>query len=45
MSVKCLFGFLRYRRAVVASALLGVIVAAWGYLLLGAGLPMEMGGD
>jgi predicted metal-binding membrane protein len=42
--VKLLFRFLRYRRAVVVSALVAVIAASWGYLLLGAGIEMEMGG-
>jgi predicted metal-binding membrane protein len=44
-SVKLLFGVLRYRRAVVAGALILVIAAAWGYLLWGAGIEMRMGGD
>jgi predicted metal-binding membrane protein len=44
-SVKLLFGFLRYRRAVVAGALILVIAAAWGYLFWGAGVEMPMGGD
>ena len=43
--MKLLFGFLRYRRAVVAGALILVIAAAWGYLLWGAGIEMRMGGD
>jgi predicted metal-binding membrane protein len=42
--VDLLFGFLRYRRAVVAGALVAVIAAAWGYLLLGAGIEMDMAG-
>ena len=43
--MKLLFGFLRYRRAVVAGALILVIAAAWGYLFWGAGVEMPMGGD
>jgi len=38
-------GALRRDRAVVVFALLGVIMLAWGYLLLGAGMSLdEMGG-
>ena len=42
MPVELLFRLLRNRRAVVLSALATVITAAWGYLLLGAGINMEM---
>jgi predicted metal-binding membrane protein len=42
MSVELLFELLRNRRAVVLGALAAVIAAAWGYLLLGAGIEMEM---
>ena len=45
MSVEFLSRLLRYRRAVVAGTLAAVIAAAWGYLLLGAGSAMEMGGE
>jgi predicted metal-binding membrane protein len=44
ISVELLLRLLRHRRAVVAGALVAVIAAAWGYLLLGAGIEMEMGG-
>jgi predicted metal-binding membrane protein len=44
-SVEVLFGFIRYRRAVVAGMLILVIAAAWGYLLWGAGIEMAMRGD
>ena len=43
MPVQLLLKLLRYRRAVVAGALVAVIAAAWGYLLLGAGIEMKMG--
>jgi predicted metal-binding membrane protein len=43
--VELLLRLLRYRRAVVAGALLLVIAVAWGYLLSGAGIEMQMGGD
>ena len=42
MPVELLFRLLRNRRAVVLGALATVITAAWGYLLLGAGIEMEM---
>jgi predicted metal-binding membrane protein len=42
MLVKLLFGFLRYRRAVVLGALVAVTAAAWGYLLLGVGVEREL---
>jgi predicted metal-binding membrane protein len=42
MPVELLFRLLRHRRAVVLGALATVIAAAWGYLLLGAGIEMEM---
>ena len=44
MSVEFLSRLLRYRRGVVAGALVPVILVAWGYLLLGAGSAMERGG-
>src|SRR5215472_16655902 len=44
MSVETLSRLLRYRLAVVVGAVVAVITAAWGYLLLGAGIEMEMGG-
>ena len=44
MSLKLLWRLLRYRRAIVLGALAAVIAAAWGYLLLGAGIEMDMGG-
>jgi predicted metal-binding membrane protein len=43
MWVEILLTFLRYRRTAVAGVLAAVITAAWGYLLLGAGIEMEMG--
>jgi predicted metal-binding membrane protein len=48
MPTELLSGLLRHDRAVVLGALAGIIVAAWAYLLLGAGIDMEMmdmGGD
>ena len=42
MSLKLLWRLLRYRRAIVLGALAAVIAAAWGYLLLGAGIEMEI---
>jgi predicted metal-binding membrane protein len=42
--MELLAGLLRYRRAVVVGALVLVIAAAWGYLLSGAGIGMEMDG-
>jgi predicted metal-binding membrane protein len=42
MPTELLPGLLRHNRAVVLGALAGVIVAAWAYLLLGAGIDMEM---
>ena len=42
MPVELLFRLLRSRRAIVLSALATVITAAWGYLLLGVGIEMEM---
>jgi predicted metal-binding membrane protein len=42
MPVELLFRLLRNRRAVVLGALATVVAAAWGYLLLGAGIEMEM---
>ena len=44
MSVEFLSRLLRYRRDVVAGALVPVILVAWGYLLLGAGSAIERGG-
>jgi predicted metal-binding membrane protein len=44
MSVELLLRLVRYRRAVVAALLVTVIAAAWGYLLSGAGIGMEMDG-
>jgi hypothetical protein len=44
MPVELLLKLLRYRRTVVAGALVAVIAAACGYLLLGAGIEMEMDG-
>jgi predicted metal-binding membrane protein len=44
MPVELLFRLLRNHRAVVLGALATVIAAAWGYLLLGAGIEMEMMG-
>jgi predicted metal-binding membrane protein len=44
MPVELLLKLLRYRRTVVAGALVAVIAAAWGYLLLGAGIEMAMDG-
>ena len=43
MSVEMLLTLLRYRRSVVAGALAAVITAAWGYLLWGAGIEVDMG--
>ena len=42
MPVELVFRLLRNRRAVVLGALATVVAAAWGYLLLGAGIEMEM---
>ena len=42
MPTELLSGLLRHDRAVVLGALAGIIVAAWAYLLLGAGIDMEM---
>jgi len=42
MPVNLFWRLLRHRRAVVLGALATVIVAAWTYLLLGAGVEMEM---
>ncbi|MGC2199352.1 MAG: DUF2182 domain-containing protein [Stellaceae bacterium] len=42
MPIELLFRLLRNRRVVVLGALATVITAAWGYLLLGAGVEMEM---
>src|SRR5215469_16115363 len=42
MLVGLLSGFLRHRRATLSGVLTGVIVASWAYLLLGAGIKMEM---
>jgi predicted metal-binding membrane protein len=42
MSAELLFGVLRHDRAIVLGALAAVIAAAWAYLLLGAGIEMEM---
>jgi predicted metal-binding membrane protein len=39
---RLLSGFLRHDRAVVLTGLVAVIIAAWAYLLLGAGIEMEM---
>ena len=42
MPINLLWRLLRHRRAVVLGALTAVIAAAWTYLLLGAGIDMEM---
>ena len=42
MRIELLSGLLRHRRAVVLGALATVTVAAWAYLLLGAGIEMVM---
>src|SRR5215469_5572156 len=42
MTVNLLSGLLRHRQAIVSSALAAVIVAAWTYLLRGAGVKMAM---
>jgi predicted metal-binding membrane protein len=42
MRVELLTGLLRHRQAVVLGALVAVIAAAWTYLLLGAGIAMEI---
>jgi len=42
MRIELLFRLLRHRRAVVIGALATVTVAAWAYLLLGAGIEMDM---
>jgi len=42
--IELLSGLLRHRRAVVLGALVTVTVAAWAYLLLAAGMEMDMGG-
>ena len=39
---RLLSGFLRHDRAVVLTGLVAVIIAAWAYILLGAGIEMEM---
>src|SRR6516165_10192900 len=47
MGSELLSGLLRHDRAIVLGALAAVVAAAWGYLLLGAGLQMpsmDMGG-
>lgn len=44
MSVELLSRLLRYRRALVMGVLGVATAAAWGYLLLGAGIEMKMGG-
>jgi predicted metal-binding membrane protein len=42
--IELLSGLIRHRRAVVLGALATVTVAAWAYLLLGAGMEMGMDG-
>jgi predicted metal-binding membrane protein len=42
MPSELLSGLLRHDRAVLLGALAGVVVAAWAYLLLGAGIDMEL---
>jgi len=42
MRIELLFRLLRHRRTVVTGALATVTVAAWAYLLLGAGIEMDM---
>jgi len=42
MLAEVLSGLLRHDRAVVLAALAAVIAAAWAYLVLGAGIEMEM---
>src|SRR6266436_710373 len=47
MAPQLLYSLLRHDRAVVLAGLAGVVVIAWVYLLLGAGIEMEamdMGG-
>jgi predicted metal-binding membrane protein len=42
MPIELLSSLIRHRRGVVLGALACVIAAAWAYLLLGAGIEMEM---
>jgi predicted metal-binding membrane protein len=42
MPAELLSSFLRHERAIVLGALATVVAAAWAYLLLGAGIDMEM---
>ena len=42
MPAELLSGFLRHDRAVVLAGLVAVITLSWAYLLLGAGIEMEM---
>ena len=42
MPAELLSGFLRHDRAIALGALAAVIAAAWAYLLLGAGIEMDM---
>jgi predicted metal-binding membrane protein len=42
MAAELLSSFLRHERAIVLGALATVVAAAWTYLLLGAGIDMEM---
>jgi predicted metal-binding membrane protein len=42
MSAELLSGLLRHDRAIALGALAAVIAAAWAYLLLGAGIEMDM---
>jgi len=42
MTVNLLSGLLRHRQAIVSCALAAMIVAAWAYLLRGAGVKMAM---
>jgi len=44
MRVELLSRLIRHRRAVVLGALAAVSAAAWTYLLLGAGIEMELMG-
>ena len=44
MQIELLSGLVRHRRTVVLGALATVTAAAWAYLLLGAGIEMDMGG-
>ena len=44
MVANALAVLLRYDRSRVAGGLLAVTAAAWTYLLLGAGVPMQMMG-